>query len=182
MTNEVTLKKKPKRREPREIIEKVGDPELEEFWYKLPREEPVANSVNRDTHSVRPGRVPVNGKYMSIHTHPSTYPHHKYPSANDLITFMRKKDERTMVVAQIHPLGERLRGYTILRKKRGFGHKESLTKKLFGEVISQKWDLFRMYFECPRIKMMSGDNCVEELFRTLEKYDIQYRYVPNKDY
>jgi len=154
------------RRSPREVIESVDQPELEEAWYKFPRQEMVACSINRERDSVR-WKVHQKGrKYMHIHTHPGGSRLSIYPSSRDLDSFLLDK-MRSMVIAKTSPKTGKLESYFVVRKKKFVPQSSSLLPRQYEELLMN-----RMY---EGIDDSSFAESLDVLFR---KYDLQWRYVP----
>jgi len=168
-----------KRRSPKEIIESVDKPGLEETWVKLPRQEPKSISILRRGGWVRSRSE--KDRY-TIHTHPD--PYQREPSPRDFTKFLSLNDRKTMVVAQTNPENGKLIGYFILRKTKKTPQIDSryaFFDKMLNLVTSGLYEGKTIGTELRNLRRYSGEEYPEKFRELMIKYNLKYKYFRVKD-
>ena len=168
-----------KKRSPKEKIESVKRPFLETIWIKYPGEEMinVTSAQTIATVEVDMNKIAkivqehASRRLTSIHTHPNLTPFLKtrfgsksIPSSGDFNHFLGDHRVKTMVIAQTNAYTGKLEGYGVYKKtKQTMGKPTLSTRFLYGlasETLFRNWAL--------------------DFYA--DKFNINYRFVPTRDY
>jgi len=113
-----------KKRNPREIIQGVSNPRIEHAYVKFPGREMIdvslrdsekQKSVNLDLEKIKSLAKECGiQRYSDLHTHSEG---DSIPSANDIYSFLKSPDIKTMIIASQNPKTGELEGYYFLRKR-----------------------------------------------------------------
>ncbi len=180
------------KRSPKEIIESVENPHLEESWIKLPRKELQANSLYRSEVAVAPNKMrnwfnQFKGKrFTGVHTHP--YKNYvnplfgAYPSSEDLLNLLVNSNKKAEVIARIMSNTGQLDGYGIMRKTKKTSPPSRFFRNPILTFLSERSALTpegrEMINEYKRAASKGWLDEHESLKNFAKKYNLQYRFVP----
>jgi len=169
------------RRSPREIIESVSQPELEEAWIKEPLKDMRSLSISREensaTYTFPIFRRHIKRKLTRIHTHPSKHKRYRDASNKDYETFLLE-NIKSDVIAQTDPETGELIGYSLYRKMKSFSLGKIPSRSVLVNVSLDLW--YQPIVS--RVLSTMGINSDRYSEKIFSKYGLQYRYVPNKHY
>ena len=165
------------RRSPKEVIERISQPELEEAWYQLRGRNFKPGSRIRGRTVIQHKPVfSLGRKYRGIHTHPSCDEIHKYPSLSDITNLLTSPDERSSVISQTNPDTGELIGYFVMRKARK-NYNRHFLGRLFESVR------YYGFLDRNHNRILCRKEALDKVLKNIFlEEDIKWRYVPNKYY
>ncbi len=181
-----------KKKSPKEIIESVENPHLEENWIKLPRKELKSNSLYRSEDYVIRNKFRdwfnqfMGKRFTGVHTHPYEYSTHPlfgtYPSPEDLLNMLASSNQKAEVIARIVSDTGKLDGYGIMRKTKKTPPPSCFFSNPILTFLSERSALTqggrKIIGEYKKATSMGGVDEHKSLKDFAKKYNLRYRFVP----